>query len=54
MLDLPEDVEQLRSEVEVLRAAVAERDRRLAERDATIESLTEQLRLAIARRFAAS
>lgn len=53
-LELPDDLEQLRGEVEQLRAALAERDRRLAERDATIEHLTEQLRLAIARRFAAT
>ena len=53
-LELPEDVEQLRAHVEHLRAALAEKDHRLAERDATIEYLSEQLRLAIARRFAPS
>ena len=53
-LELPENVEQLRAHVEHLRAALAEKDHRLAEREATIEYLSEQLRLAIARRFAPS
>lgn len=53
-LALPEDLEQLRAQVRHLSAEVAARDHQLAERDATIESLTEQLRLAIARRFGAS
>lgn len=53
-LDLPEDVEQLRAHVAHLNAALVEKDHRLAERDATIEYLTEQLRLAIARRFGPS
>lgn len=53
-LALPEELEQLRSHVAHLHAALAEQERRLAERDATIEYLTEQLRLAIARRFGPS
>ncbi|MCW5738437.1 MAG: IS66 family transposase [Enhydrobacter sp.] len=51
-LELPEDLEALRAQVRHLSTVVAERDLALAERDATIESLTAQLRLAIARRFA--
>lgn len=53
-LELPEDIEQLRAQVVHLQAVVAETSHRLAERDATIEYLSEQLRLAIARRFAPS
>jgi len=50
-LDLPEDVEQLRALVTHM---AREHTKVLAERDATIEYLTEQLRLAIARRFGPS
>ena len=50
-LDLPEDTDELRA---LVARMAEEHAQALAERDATIEHLTEQLRLAIARRFGAS
>ena len=51
-LTLPEGMEELRAQLAHLHAVVAERERVVAAQQATIEQLTEQLRLAIARRFA--
>jgi transposase len=50
-LDLPEDADELRA---LVTRMSEEHAQALAERDAAIEHLTEQLRLAIARRFAPS